>query len=63
MHSVQEYIERMSTCKLEEFLSQCQDCGREESYEYIIPFVKTVLQRRKEAEKIPVPGLGETEPS
>lgn len=47
-YSVQAYITRLSTEKLEEFLCQCERNGETEAYGYIIPDIRKLLEKRKE---------------
>ena len=46
-HSVKEYIERLSTEKLEHFIEQYYADELPEDYSYIIPYMHYVLDRRK----------------
>lgn len=46
-HSLQAYIGRLSTEKLEHFVAQYHAGEPEEDYSYIIPYIKCVPDRRK----------------
>ena len=50
-HSVQSYLEKMSTEELKCFLIQCIERRFGNSYDYIIPYVLHLLDQRMERVK------------
>lgn len=46
-HSLQSYIERVSTERLEAFLRQYYDGELTEDFTHIIPYIEYVVDRRK----------------
>jgi len=49
-HTVQAYLERLPTHKLEQFLQQCKKSDQEEHYDYILPAVYAMLEQRKKGQ-------------
>ena len=47
-HSLQAYIERLSTEQLEKFLNQYYDGKFTEDFTYVVPYIEYILDRRKE---------------
>ena len=45
-HSVIEYVKRLPTERLEQFLLQCMQDSQAEDYAYIVPNIKQVLAAR-----------------
>ena len=50
MHTVQAYLERLPTHKLEQFLQQCKENNQKEHYDYILPAVCAMLEQRKKGQ-------------
>ena len=46
-HSLQTYLEKLSTERLEAFLKQCYAREFTENFSSMIPYVEYVLERRK----------------
>ena len=46
--SLRDYIDRLSTEKIETFIKQCSTGELGEDFSYIIPYLQYVLERRKE---------------
>lgn len=46
-HSLQAYIERLPTERLEEFLQQYYRGEFTEDFAYIVPYIEYVVERRK----------------
>ena len=47
-HSLQAYIERLSTEQLEKFLNQYYAGKFSEDFTYVVPYIEYILGRRKE---------------
>lgn len=46
-HSLQAYIERLSTEQLENFLNQYYDGKLAEDFTYVVPYIEYIIDRRK----------------